>query len=136
MFLDVRNLTPTDATIVRPLLQGLAEKWHIIGGLLGFDKDALIKISSFGGSDESYLNIIITKWLCGDSSQPPTLESLITALKYINEGDTVTKLLKSELYIILSMSYNLIISILYNILNFQCTLSTVQTQLLLSMNNP
>ena len=98
MFIDVRGLTPADAVIVRPLLQSLAEKWRILGGLLGFYNDDLIKISSSGGSDESYLNRVITKWLYGDSSQPPTLEKLIAALRspHISREEIVTNLVKGR----------------------------------------
>ena len=98
MFLDVRNLTPADAAIIRPLLKSLTEKWHILGSLLGFDTGAIKKIRSSGGDDESYLNSVIDRWLCGDASQLPTLERLIAALRnpQINGETIVAELLKGN----------------------------------------
>lgn len=85
-----------DAPIIRPLLQHLSEKWYILGTLLGFDQDALKKIASVAGSAESYLEQVITMWLCGDSAKPPTLESLIAALRdaAVGGGEVITRLLK------------------------------------------
>lgn len=79
-----------DAAIIRPLLQSLADKWRILGYLLGFDETTLDKISSVAGSAGSYLDKVITDWLCGDSTQQPTLNGLISALRHAEVGeDTV-----------------------------------------------
>ena len=85
-----------DAPIIRPLLQSLSEKWYNLGTLLGFDQDALKKIGSVAGSAESYLEQVISRWLCGDSAKPPTLESLVAALRDAAVGgeEIVTRLLK------------------------------------------
>ena len=97
--LDVTNLTPgKDAPLIRPLLQPLADKWHTLGVLLGFDQESLSRIGSSGGTSGSYLDRLITKWLYGDSVHPPTLQNLIAALTcpHINEEKTVIKLLEGS----------------------------------------
>ena len=88
-----------DAPIIRPLLQSLSDKWYILGALLGFDQDAINKIASVAGSAESYLEQVITRWLCGDSAKPPTLESLVAALRdaAVGGGEIITSLLKGIL---------------------------------------
>ena len=70
-----------DAPIIHPLLKSLSGKWHILGTLLGFDHDSLAKIASVAGVPESYLEQVIMRWLCGDSAKPPTLATLIAALR-------------------------------------------------------
>ena len=56
----------------------------------------MINLHHFAGSNESCLERVITMWLCGDSSQPPWLESLIAALQNaeINEVEVAAKLLE------------------------------------------
>lgn len=93
-------LTPgKDARVIRPLLQKLSEKWDILGALLGFDRDTLSQIASYGGSVEAYMDRVVTKWLCGDSAYLPTLQNLIVALRCprINEEEIVTKLMEGTL---------------------------------------
>ena len=71
---------------IRPLLQTLAKKWYLLGHLLGFDDLSLKKISSVAGDDRSYLDKVITQWLCGDSNQRPTLKGLVMALRRVEIG--------------------------------------------------
>ena len=79
-----------DAAKIRPLLQALAEKWYLLGRLLGFDEGSLAKISSVAGDDRSYLDKVITRWLCGDSNQRPTLKGIVLALRNAEiDGDEV-----------------------------------------------
>lgn len=81
----------------------------MLGTLLGFDQTAMSKIASVAGSAESYLEQLITKWLCGDSSLPPTLKSLIAALRnsVIDEEEIALSVLRGmltflpEVYIVL-----------------------------------
>ena len=108
--LDIDILTlKNDAAIIHSLLQVLANKWHILGHLLGFDETSLAKISSVAGSTGSYLDKVITGWLYGNSNQQPTLEGLIMALRHAEiGGDAVaTQLLKgiSHAYALVMIYY-------------------------------
>lgn len=87
-----------DAHVIRPLLRKLSKKWNTLGALLGFDNDTLKEIASSGGNVQAYMDRVVTKWLCGDSAHPPTLQILIAALKspYINEKEITTKLMKGS----------------------------------------
>lgn len=90
-----------DAPILRPILHQIAEKWRILGFLLGFDHNTLDNLAKFAGSNESYLDKVISKWLCGDSTHPQTLESLVGAIRNqeIGEEEIATKLLKGNIIV-------------------------------------
>ena len=67
-----------DENVILPYLTLVSYKWRMLGILLGVSHEELTKLY---GEPVARLKVVISLWLSGRCSKPPTLESLISALR-------------------------------------------------------
>ena len=78
-----------DEEVLMPYLVMIRFKWHELGSLLGVSHEELAKLH---GEPGARLRKVISMWLSGQCSKPPTLDTLTGALRHssIDEDNVAT----------------------------------------------